>query len=638
MSFMLQPLALDRVQITDPFWSHWQSALRETTLEIEYRQCCDTGRIENFRRAAQGEKGTFEGRIYNDSDVYKWIEAASYSLIAGGPDERTEKRLQEVAEAVAAAQMEDGYLDTYFQLQGIELRWRNLHFAHEMYCMGHLLEAAVAHRMATGSRLLFDVALRTIAHVRSLFGPDKRVGYCGHEEFELGLLKVAIALEADGDHAGAEDLRSYSRWMIDARGHRPSPFEAEFEDLDAAAIRQVHHLFFKDGRYSGEYAQDDKPLREQDRVVGHAVRAMYLLAAATEAFWPAGDAEMQEAVLRIWSQLVGRQMYVTGGIGQTGSHEGFTKDYDLPNKTAYAETCAACGLVFWAHRLGLATGESEYFDVLERALYNGVLAGISLKGDKFFYENPLETDGSHHRSDWFDCACCPPNIARLIGSAGQFFVSNGSQSLQVHLPVQGRYDVEVGSAKVSLEIESQYPNPGPIRIKVLTPAPVEFALSVRIPGWCDDADFILSDGWPEMEYERGYATVRRGWADGDSFEAVFAMPPKWIATDTRVAANAGRVALTRGPLVYCVESCDLRHPAWSFDAQMDDELEAKPIPGMPPFVEGLTVSGCVDQLCAEGLYEDASAIERVPVETLLVPYFAWDNREPGSMQVWLRGH
>ncbi len=621
-------LPLSNVRIVDPFWSKWQQILKETTLEIEYQKCIETGRVENFRRAARGERGTFQGKYYNDSDVYKWVEAASYLLSALGPDARIEKRLDEVVAAIASAQMADGYIDTFFQVQHPHLRWRNLGNMHELYCMGHLIESAIAHHEATGQRTLIDVAIRVADHIDGIFGPGKRSGYCGHEEIELALIKLANCV-AEPRYA---DL---ARWMIDCRGMKPSPFERELQDEEAMALSPwAPAWFLKDGKYSGSYAQDDKPLREQERVQGHAVRTTYLLAAATEAFSGRGDQLVEDALERLWTNLTERRMYLTGGIGTSSANEGFTHDYDLPNRTAYAETCAACGLIFWANRLVHMTGDAQYADVMERALYNGALSGISLAGDRFFYDNPLESTGEHHRVEWFECACCPPNIARLIASLGTYFVSSSEDSFWIHIPAALEAKCVLAGVPIEVNLQSNYPWDGEIEIDVRAERPAHFSLHVRIPGWCEHAQVELNDVMPEMEFADGYASLIREWNSGDRLKFSFDMPPRWTVANPKVLENAGSVALERGPLVYCLEECDLGGPVQQFAADPRGEvhIDEGPLEG----TVGLKVAGGAVTSQSDELYQPLETC-RLDLKTpTFVPYYAWDNREPGSMQVWLR--
>jgi DUF1680 family protein len=626
----LRSLPLHDVRMTGTFWSRWQARVRDVSLPIQYRQIVETGRLENFRRAARGERGTYEGRYYNDSDVYKWIEAGSYLLSAMGPDPRTSKLLDEAIAAIAAAQMPDGYLDTYFQVQHPELRWRNLNAMHEMYCMGHLIEAAVAHHEATGSRTLLDVALRVADHIDGTFGPGKRLGYCGHQEIELALLKLART-------TGERRYEDLARWLVEARGSRPSPYEAELEDPEALRLMNYSpRMLMRGGVYGGEYCQDHAPLREQSEPVGHAVRAVYFYAGATEAFAGMGDTQMEEALERIWTSLTQRRMYVTGGIGPSSHNEGFTGDYDLPPRTAYAETCAACGLIFWARRLFHATGDGDYADVMELALYNAALAGISAGGDRFFYVNPLESRGGQRRQEWFDCACCPPNVARLIASLGHYAAAVSEDAFALVIPCGMEASATLAGAPVKVRVESDYPWSGEVQIEVDPVRPAAFELMIRLPGWARDAEADFPAGYGEMRYQGGFACMRREWKPGDRLTFRFDMAPAWLEADPRVLDAAGRVALRRGPLIYCLEECDLGAPPQLFAA--GTELEPVALAGTGD-LEGITMleaQGTVDAEWQGGLYEEAGALQVREARARYVPYFHWANRAPGCMQVWTR--
>ena len=640
----LRSLPLQQVQITDRFWGRYQRLLAATTLDIQYRQCVETGRIEHFRSVARGEQGTYKGRYFNDSDVYKWIEAGSFLLAALGSDaelagalDRLSGQLDDTIEAIASAQAPDGYLDTFFQLQHPDMRWRNLGAMHEMYCMGHLLEAAAAHFGATGKRTLLDVGIRVADHVASLFGPDRRKGYCGHEEFEIGLLRLADAVRPS-DPDSADRYVDLARWMVDERGSRPSPFEAELQDEEAMKLSPwLRNMLAPGGVYKADYCQDHARIREAPEVVGHAVRAMYLLAAATEAFEDRDDTEMESAIERLWLDLTQKRMYLTGGIGPSGHNEGFVADYHLPNRTAYAETCAAVGLVFWSHRLAQATFDGEYVDVMERALYNGALAGISLAGDRFFYENPLESAGDHHRQAWFDCACCPPNIARLIASLGAYVVGRTEDALAIQIPCACRVETAFGGTPVRVTVESEFPWSGEVRVTVDASAPVSFELAIRIPGWCGDVETEF-DG-VEAEYRDGYVIFATTWSGRQTLRLDFEMEPRWWVSHFQVLDNCGRTALTRGPLVYCLEEVDLASSVARF-AVDPTSAEVEAFDG--GLLEGVTpirVEGWIDQPGAwpDELYsaeEDLPAA--TPVRTRMVPYYAWDARAAGSMQVWLR--
>jgi len=625
----------------------------------QYRQIVDTGRIANLERAAKGESGGFVGYRFNDSDVYKWIEAAAYALLHGESAE-LRQAIDASVRAIQSAQMDNGYLNSYMQLEHPNLIWRNLNAMHEMYCAGHLIEAGVALHECLEDQRLLDVAIRFADHIADTFGPGKRHGYCGHQEIELALIKLA-------DATGDEKYRSLARWMVEERGSRPSPFEQELEDKEAIALSPAAAaLMLKDGKYTGEYLQDHLPIREHEEVVGHAVRAMYFYIAAANLEAPSpclegvgagggGSACYAPALERTWNNLTKKRMYVTGGIGPSGDNEGFTSDYDLPNLTAYAETCAAVGLVFWGHSLLQLTGSSEYADVMERALYNGALAGISLDTTQFFYDNPLESRGQHKRTPWFGCACCPPNIARLIGSIGKYAVSvsaptsssggegpgvrGGCDAFWIHIPVGLEANLELSGVATRISVTSHYPWSGEVQVSVKPDRPVEAELRFRIPDWADDVETDIPGLEHEAEFEGGYIVVRKRWQAGDEAAFKIEMKPKWVAADPRVRDDLGRAALTYGPLVYCAEEHDLGFAPQLFCADTDAELSLhqNPRPNPDPFSMAIDVAGAREgDEFPDQLYAELDAIEMHEATARFIPYFAWNNRGSGNMQVWVR--
>src|SRR5512136_2068131 len=416
------PLSFTQVSIEDEFWAPRLRTNRERTIPLEYEQCRSTGRLDAFRLNWKPGMEPVP-HIFWDSDVAKWIEAASYTL-AAHPDPRLQAQLDEIISLIASAQNSDGYLNTHFTVVEPGKRWTNLRDRHELYCAGHLIEAAVAHFQATGKRTLLDVLCRYADHIDQTFGPrpGQKRGYPGHEEIELALVKLYHV-------TGERRYLDLSLYFVDERGRQP-----HYYDLEAVA-RGDDPASYWAKTYA--YMQAHVPVREQHQVVGHAVRAMYLYSALADLAGETGDRSLLETCEELWLHLCTRNLYITGGIGPSPANEGFTADYDLPNESAYAETCASIGLVFWNHRLLQLECAGRYADMMERALYNGVLSGVSLDGEKFFYENPLASQGNHHRQAWFDCACCPPNLARLLASLGQYVYAQNDTELAVHLYVQG---------------------------------------------------------------------------------------------------------------------------------------------------------------------------------------------------------
>jgi uncharacterized protein len=625
----MRSLPFSQIKLTDAFWTRWQRILRETTIPAEYEQIVQTGRLANFLRAGGREQGEHQGLFFNDSDVYKWVEAAAYAL-ALGPNAKIQQQLDEVVRAIEGAQEPDGYLNTFFQLKHPNLKWRNLNTMHEMYCAGHLIEAGVALLESVGDRRLLDVSIRLADHIMSVFGPDKRRGYCGHQEIELALIRLA---EATKQPKYAE----FARWMIEERGKRPSVFEQELEDAEAMALSPWSFAMLrKKGVYNGDYAQDHAPVREHTEIVGHAVRAMYFYIAATELAGGQKDEDLERALGRIWSNLTKKRMYVTGGIGPSASNEGFTGDYDLPNHTAYAETCAAIGLILWGHKLLELTGDSEYSDIMERALYNGAISGISLAGDHFFYTNPLESRGTHQRVPWFDCACCPPNIARLIGSVQRYVAGVADNAFYLHMPVGLEATASFGGVRTKITVESNYPWSGEFKVHVDPERPVEFTLLLRLPDWADDISTDLPGLERESEFERGYAVFRKTWQPGDVLTVDLGMQPKWIEANPKVREDLGRAALTYGPLVYCAEEHDLGWAPQLFTVDTEAPVEVR----SEKLLEGVStlhVEGMMDvDLFPDQLYAEVGMVESKEATARFVPYYSWCNRGPNHMQVWFR--
>jgi len=609
----LRAVPFTDVTVTDSFWAPRREANRTVSIPVNLDNLEKSGNLENLRLAAKKATAGYQGPVFMDSDVYKALEAAAYSL-ATDPDPVLAARLDEIIAAIAGAQAPDGYVNSYYTVKEPGRRWVNLRDNHELYCAGHLFEAAVAHYQATGKRNFLDVAVRFADCIDSVFGPPpKRLGYPGHPEIELALVKL---------------------WRVTGEGR--------YLELARFFIENRGRGFFADEhrtpreRYDGAYWQDDAPILQQRAIKGHAVRAAYLLSGATDVAAATGDAALLRAVHRVWRNTTERNMYLTGGIGPSAHNEGFTVDYDLPNLTAYQETCATIALAQWGHRLALLHGEAKYADVVERALYNGVLAGVSQDGIKFFYVNPLESRGNHHRSPWFGCACCPPNVARTLASLGGYAYGASADALWVNLYIQGRVKVAIDGRDVTAVVTTDYPWDGAVTLALAPAAPVEFELRLRIPGWCEGATVAVNgNAVPAPVMDGGYAVLRRVWRAGDAVKLDLPMPVRRIAAHPNVKADQGLLAIQRGPLVYCLEACDQTEPLADLYLPADAELAAAKDAAL---LGGIVVVRGQGALAAEQdwtgtLYQPAAAVRRVPVTA--IPYYAWDNRAPGAMKVWL---
>ena len=610
---MNHPIPFTEVRIDDSFWNERLRINREVSLPYQYKQCKETGRIDAFK--LQWQPGTGNApNIAWDSDVAKWVEAASYSL-STHPDAALALQLEEVVALIASAQQPDGYLNTHFTQVDKEMRWTNLQDAHELYCAGHLIEAAVAHFQATGKRDLLEVACRYADYISTVFGREegKIHGYCGHEEIELALVRLYRATRE-------KRYLELSRYFVEERGRSP-------------------HIFKKprDGRGGLDYYQAHAPVREQKEAVGHAVRAVYLYSAIADLAGEYNDPSLLAASETLWDSVSKRKMYLTGGIGSTRVGEAFTKDYDLPDETAYCETCAAVGMVMWSHRLVQLDCDRRYADVMERALYNGVISGVSRDGTKFFYENPLASRGGHHRQPWFECVCCPSNLSRLLASLGNYIFSKTEDGLAVHLYLQSEVTQQsVAGASVQVKLETRYPWEGLIRLIVETDRSAAFTLRLRIPEWCRSYEIRIGGKTVEAREEKGYAILHRTWSSGDAVELELDMPVEKIVSHPGVLMNQGRLALQRGPLVYCVEDANHKTDVFNLvlpgDAKLSSRWEQNLLGGMT-VVEG---KGLIRTPSENGnLYSRADDVTFVETDLLAIPYYAWDNQKPGAMTVWM---
>ena len=615
----LQPVPFFEVQLSDGFWGARLKASRETTIPHCIDQCEKTGRIKNFELAAKklanNEDGNYIGLWFNDSDVYKIVEGMS-CLAALKKDSELEKQTEELVKLLAAAQDDDGYIDTYFTIDRRDERFKHIYgpSRHELYCMGHLIEAAAVRYQATGHKDLLDVAIKLADHIDKEFGPDARPEVPEHEQLELALVGLYRA-------TGEKKYLELAKWFIDQRG---------------VHVRRVSF---------GSENQDHLPVRKQKEIVGHAVRAMYLCMSIADVYVETGDQELLEACRNLWKSTTYRKMYATGGIGATGHFEAFRGDYDLPN-LAYSETCAQIGLVLFAHRMLQIDPHAEYADVLERTLYNGTLSGINLAGDRFFYRNQLISDGKYRRSPWMNCACCPSNVARFVPQVGRLFYSTdpAKKSLYVHLYGNGSCETMLGDGKVKFAQKTNYPWEGHVELTVTPDESREFEVCLRVPQWLRQTEtpgklYHMTDA-PSAEeqmtlkingkplspgkLENGYCRISRTWKKGDMVEIDFPMPIQRVYSNENVQENRGHAALQRGPIVYCVEALDIEGPLDSVVLSPETKLFAR---HRPDFLGGVTV--ITDK--AEDLESEISKKSSL----LAIPYYARDNRGSTGMKVWL---
>nr|WP_248927081.1 beta-L-arabinofuranosidase domain-containing protein [Paenibacillus hamazuiensis] len=637
-------IALQNVNIHDGFWSKRQRLVRDVVIPYQWDALNDripgaepSHTIENFRIAAGESEGSYYGMVFQDSDLSKWLETVGFQLSLQR-DEQLERLADETIALIGRAQREDGYLNTYFTVKKPGERWTNLRDDHELYCAGHFIEAAVAYHEATGKRQVLDIACAFADHIGNVFGPgpDRLRGYDGHPEIELALVKLYKA-------TGSRSYLELSKFFVEERGRRPHFFDEEEER------RMVKRP--TDRRY--DYFQAHLPVREQHTAEGHSVRAVYLYSGMADLAAEYGDAELLEVCRKLWHNVTRRRMYITGGIGSSAHQERFTVDYDLPADRAYAETCASIGLVFWAQRMLEIDPDREYADVIERALYNGLLSGISLDGKSYFYVNPLEVwpSACNHRHDmksvkttrqpWFGCACCPPNISRLIASLGRYIYSSSDDGLYVHQYIGSTVKQTVGGVQTELTQTTGYPWHGQVTLTVSPERAAEFAVAVRLPGWCKEPKLTVNGAEVDVSgagaVSNGYAKIRRVWEPGDRIELTLPMEVEVVRPNPHIRDCAGKVALQRGPVVYCLEEADngsnLRDVTLSTGGEFIVEHDGELLGGVTLIrAQGWQTA---PDAASESLYT-TEAPPRTAVSLTAIPYFAWANRGEGEMLVWVR--
>ncbi|MCI1208142.1 MAG: glycoside hydrolase family 127 protein [Treponema sp.] len=622
--YPIQAVPFTAVNIQDDFWQKKLETVRTITIPSVFRKCENEGRIDNFRRAAKQLPGPFVGKMpFDDTDVYKAVEGASYSL-ALYDDRKLDAYLDTVIGYIAAAQESDGYLYTNRTIDPGHVhpfagkqRWSSLVQSHELYDCGHLYEAAAAHYQATGKRTLLDVALKNARLVCSTFGPDGRHDVPGHEIIEMGLVRL---YRVTGDRTFLET----AQFFLEQRGCHQNRARYDFDNIP-------------------EYSQDHIPVLQQTEAVGHAVRAMYLYCGMTDIAAITGDARYGAALNALWNNCVSKKTYLTGGIGSRRQGESFGANYELPNATAYNETCAAIGSVLWNYRMFLMYGNGSYYDIIEQTLYNGLLSGISLSGDRFFYTNPLESDGttqfnygSATRKEWFDVSCCPTNLSRFLPSLGKYIYAVKGTTVYVNLYVSGTTEITTSDGIFKLTTDTKYPWDGHIRLTVSIPKKTQSGtVNLRLPGWTEgavmggklyrstplsgttEAPYSLTvNGEPfSADRKNGYLKMDRTWTDGDTIQLYLPLPVQFVRCDDQVVENRGQLALQRGPVVYCIEEQDCAVPLEQITA---GRFTAAAASFRKDFLGGVTL------LSGEGV--------------TAVPYYAWSNRGVGKMKVWIPEH
>lgn len=624
------PVPFTDVKLTGRFWCERVETVLTKTIPSQHAKLAELTILDSLKlpspppplvipRHANG----FSVQVFWDSDVGKWIEAASYAL-AHRRDTDIEAKIEAIIDDLEKAQAADGYLNCWYLTREPQNRWTNLRDNHEMYNAGHLLEGAIAYFRTTGRRRLLDVMERYVDHIAETFGtdPGKKPGYDGHQEIELALVKL---FRLTGDRRRL-DLAAY---FINQRGAQPHYFdeEARARGEDPAKFTRKTH----------EYSQSHLPVRAQTKVAGHAVRAMYMFTAMADLDKELSDPSLKRACETLWDDVMLTKMYVTGGLGPSEHNEGFTKDYDLPNSTAYAETCASVALIFWAQRMLHFDLDGKYADILETALYNGALSGLSRDGVSYFYANPLESDGTAKRWKWHDCPCCTMNVSRLVASVAGYFASVTEDGAAIHLYGGAAFSAVVSGTEVSFEETSRYPWDGAVAIRVNPHEPVRFTLALRIPGWCAGASLTVNGVPFDLAHSRkGYAFIGRLWSPGDAVLLNLPMPPERIYAHPGAAMDAGRTALRRGPLIYCVEEADnpgvpvqrLRLPRGSKLKEVE----------RADLFDGIV---CIKAEAQAADTQEFATLYRTrppkthPARLTALPYFLWANRSQGTMLVWI---
>jgi len=603
-------------KITGGFWRKFMELARTEVIPYQWEALNDnvpgaepSHFMKNFRVAAGREAGEHGGFVFQDSDGAKWLEAAAHSL-TWHPDAKLEAIIDGAIDDIVAAQQPDGYINTHFIIKGLDRRFMNLRDEHELYCLGHFLEAAIAYYKATGKDKLLKSMIKYVDLVDATFGEDKIRGYCGHQEIELALVKL-YAITKNEKHL------KLAKYFLNERGKEPKYFDQEFPD------NSTNH----------EYFQTHIPVYEQTEAIGHAVRALYMYAGMADVAQATGDVILTDVCRRLWANVTGKQMYITGGVGSTHHGEAFTYDYDLPNDTIYAETCASIALVFFAKRMFEIEPKREYADIMERALYNGIISGMAADGKSFFYVNPLEVvpascekdDGRKHvkvqRQKWFSCSCCPPNIARLLASLGDYLYVEKGDTLYVNLFASSTVENKI-------EIETNYPNDGRIKITIKEAPPSTIA--VRIPSWCENYRINKSH-----DIQDGYA-IFSNLSTGDVIDLEIDMNVLVYQANPNIRENIGKLAVMRGPVVYCLEEADngldLHLTSLAQNAQFTEKF-------VPDFFGGaVLLESDGKRLCntVTDLYTAAQPASYMDTTLKWIPYYLWANRTPGEMITWVR--
>lgn len=616
-------------KFTSGFWAERQTVNHKVSLKHGYAMLEKAGNLHNLRMAAGLESGNYRGMNFADENIYKWLEALAWEL-GRMPDDELQALADEAISLFESAQQSDGYLNSYYQVVSPDQKWSDMDFGHELYCAGHLIQAAIAFNRTLGDERLLKIAFRFVEHIEGVFGPGKKEDTCGHPEIEMALVELSRL-------TGEERYLRLAQFFVDQRGKKK--------------MRGV-------GANGPEYHQDHVAVREAESVAGHAVRQMYLATAVADLYMESSEQALLETSHRLWNDMVSGKMYVTGGIGSRFDGESFGESYELPSDQCYCETCAAIGSFFWNWRMLLISGESRYADLMERLLYNGILSSPSLEGTGYFYVNPLmlrngqyvrlstNPDEEHNdsgRPAWHSVACCPPNVMRLFASLSNYFATHNEIGIQIH-----QYsNLEISSARSRLSMETEYPWDGRVKITLAGTGDELWTFSLRLPGWCQNFDIKVNGEQVNYSLQKGYITIEKNWKAGDEVEAEFAMPPFLVEADPRVDSLRGCVAIQRGPLIYCLEEHDQEQGVDLLDVEIDSSEQ------LTSYWRGDLLSGVMivegkgyqqDRSnwpdASRGLYrplilENENRHSDRKVKLTAIPYYAWGNRGLKSMRVWI---
>lgn len=635
-----------QVIINDHFWNYYRDLVRKVMIPYQWRVINDQENIathenssyyatekshalQNLRIAAGEEHGEFHGQWFQDSDVYKWLEAAAY-VLEDTKDSELLNNVNEVIDLIANAQQDDGYLDTYFQIKEPSRKLAHISKSHELYCMGHYIEAGCALYNSIANKKALDVAIKMANFIDDHFGPEKEKlhGYPGHPEIELALMKLF-------DLTHDEKYLKLAKYMIDSRGSKPNFFEKQSK---TTAMNEEDYWKGKEPKLG--YFQADVPVRDITMAEGHAVRMVYLLTGMAHVARETKDDSLMEACDRLYHDIVDKQMYITGGVGATSNGEAFTFDYDLPNDTAYAETCASCGMVFFLKQMLEGNPNAKYADVMERELFNGTISGMALDGEHFFYVNPLEVDpeackfdpNKHHvlptRPKWLACACCPPNLARLLSSLNQYIYTIHNQTVYMDQFIGSQITLDNG---VTLDQQSNYPWDGNVKITVTAQKSTKMSIGIRIPGWCNGSFKLTEDNKPvEYSVSNGYVIIDREYSEVTTFDLELEMKSQIVSPNTKVKADIGKIAVQRGPIVYCLEQEDngpqLPWLAMKSNAKLTEQTNSESLP-----IKFISIE-------SNGIRLPYSENNQELISLKFIPYFAWANRSVGEMIVWINNY